>query len=107
VASTGRFTDAPSPNNGFALIWSHVFLMTGAQGYGVPESDLGVVVVLRHSAIPIAFRDSAWENTGSANISRSTIPRRRPRHCAILSRTLDRATCLCLKPHWKNSWREE
>ena len=53
--------DAPSPNNGFALIWSHVFLMTGAQGYGVPESELGVVVVLRHSAIPIAFRDDAWD----------------------------------------------
>ena len=53
--------DSPSPNNGFALIWSHVFLMTGAQGYGVPESDLGVVVVLRHSAIPIAFSDGAWE----------------------------------------------
>lgn len=53
--------DAPSPNNGFALIWSHVFLMTGAQGYNVPESELGVVVVLRHSAIPIAFSDGAWE----------------------------------------------
>jgi intracellular sulfur oxidation DsrE/DsrF family protein len=53
--------DAPSPNNGFALIWSHVFLMTGAQGYNVPESELGVVVVLRHSAIPIAFRDEAWD----------------------------------------------
>jgi intracellular sulfur oxidation DsrE/DsrF family protein len=53
--------DAPSPNNGFALIWSHVFLMTGAQGYDVPESELGVVVVLRHSAIPIAFSDGAWE----------------------------------------------
>ena len=53
--------DAPSPNNGFALIWSHVFLMTGAQGYGVPESDLGVVVVLRHAAIPIALKDDAWE----------------------------------------------
>ena len=25
--------DAPAPNNGFALIWSHVFLMTAAQGY--------------------------------------------------------------------------
>ncbi|HWA13017.1 MAG TPA: twin-arginine translocation signal domain-containing protein [Burkholderiales bacterium] len=53
--------DAPAPNNGFALIWSHVFLMTGAQGYNVPESELGVVVVLRHSAIPIAFADAAWE----------------------------------------------
>jgi intracellular sulfur oxidation DsrE/DsrF family protein len=53
--------DAPAPNNGFALIWSHLFLMTGAQGYNVPESELGVVVVLRHSAIPIAFSDGVWE----------------------------------------------
>ncbi len=53
--------DAPAPNNGFALIWSHVFLLTGAQGYNVSESDLGVVVVLRHSAIPIAFGDGVWE----------------------------------------------
>jgi intracellular sulfur oxidation DsrE/DsrF family protein len=53
--------DAPAPNNGFALIWSHVFLMTAAQGYNVPESELGVVVVLRHSAIPIAFSDGVWE----------------------------------------------
>jgi intracellular sulfur oxidation DsrE/DsrF family protein len=52
--------DTPAPNNGFALIWSHVFLMTGTQGYGVPESELGVVLVLRHTAIPIAFRDDAW-----------------------------------------------
>lgn len=52
--------DAPSPNNGFALTWSHVYLLTGAEGYNVPESELGVVVVLRHSAIPIAMRDEVW-----------------------------------------------
>lgn len=52
--------DAVEPNDGFSLIWSHVFLLTGAPGYGVPESDLGVVVVLRHSAIPIAFKDEVW-----------------------------------------------
>jgi intracellular sulfur oxidation DsrE/DsrF family protein len=34
--------------------------MTGAQGYGVPESDMGVVLVLRHDALPLAFNDSAW-----------------------------------------------
>lgn len=53
--------DAPAPNNGFALIWSHVFLVTGAQGYNVPESELGVVVVLRVKAIPIAFSDGVWK----------------------------------------------
>jgi hypothetical protein len=53
--------DMPDANGGFGLIWSHVFLMTGTQGYGVPESDLGVVLVLRHAAIPIAMQDSVWE----------------------------------------------
>lgn len=53
--------DMPEPNNGFGLTWSHVFLLTGAQGYGLPESELGVVVVLRHSAIPIALNDAMWD----------------------------------------------
>jgi intracellular sulfur oxidation DsrE/DsrF family protein len=52
--------DAPVANHGLPLIWSHVFLLTGTQGYGVSESDLGVVVVLRHSAIPVAFGDAVW-----------------------------------------------
>lgn len=52
--------DMPSANNGYGLVWSYVFLLTGAQGYDVPESDLGVVVVLRHAAIPIAMKDDVW-----------------------------------------------
>jgi len=53
--------DLPAANNGFGLIWSHIFLATGAQGYGVTESELGVVIVLRHAAIPIAFKDAVWD----------------------------------------------
>jgi intracellular sulfur oxidation DsrE/DsrF family protein len=52
--------DMPELNNGMGLAWSHVFLLTGAQGYGVPESDLGVVVILRYHALPLAFKDSVW-----------------------------------------------
>src|SRR5690242_17998948 len=52
--------DAPEPNGGFALITAWVFLLTAQQGYAVTESDLGVVVVLRHNAIPIALNDSLW-----------------------------------------------
>jgi intracellular sulfur oxidation DsrE/DsrF family protein len=52
--------DAPEPNGGFALITAWVFLHTGQIGYGVPESDLGVAVVLRHNAIPLAFNDAMW-----------------------------------------------
>jgi intracellular sulfur oxidation DsrE/DsrF family protein len=52
--------DAPSANEGFPLIFSYVFLLTGPHAYGVPENQLGVVLVLRHSAIPIAFSDPLW-----------------------------------------------
>ena len=41
-------------------MWSHVFLMTGAQAYAIPESELGVVLVLRHAAMPVARNDSMW-----------------------------------------------
>ena len=52
--------DAPQPHNGVPLMWSHVFLMTGAQAYAMPESELGVVRVLRHAAMPVARNDSMW-----------------------------------------------
>lgn len=52
--------DVPEPHNGMALMWSHVFLMTAAQAYKVTEAELGVVVVLRHAAMPLALNDSAW-----------------------------------------------
>jgi len=52
--------DMTEPNGGFGLIWSFVYLLTGPQAFGVPESDLGVVVVVRHNATPIALADAAW-----------------------------------------------
>lgn len=52
--------DMPELNSGYGLAWSYVFLLTGTQAYGCPESDLGVVLVLRHGAIPLAFDDSVW-----------------------------------------------
>ena len=52
--------DAPSANEGLPLMFSYVFLLTGPQAYGVPEDQLGVVLVLRHNAIPIAFSDPLW-----------------------------------------------
>jgi hypothetical protein len=52
--------DMPELNSGMGLVWSWAFRMTGAQGYAVPESDMGVVVVLRHDALPLAFEDSVW-----------------------------------------------
>lgn len=53
--------DMREPNDGMALAWTWVFLFTAPQAYGVPESDLGAAIVLRHNAIPVAFDDAAWK----------------------------------------------
>lgn len=52
--------DMREPNGGMALAWAWVYLFTGPPAYGVKESDLGVALVLRHNAIPVALNDAAW-----------------------------------------------
>jgi len=52
--------DMPEVNQGIGLVWSWAFFTTGAPAYGLAEKDLGVVIVLRHNAIPLAFNDAAW-----------------------------------------------
>ena len=51
--------DAPEVHEGMALVWSRVFLMTNKQ-VGVADNDVSAVIILRHSAIPIAMNDSLW-----------------------------------------------
>lgn len=51
--------DTPVVNNGFAFAWSRIFYLTNNET-GVPDSDISVMVVLRHEAIPLAFVDDAW-----------------------------------------------
>ena len=53
--------DMPEVNNGMGLIWSHVLRLTAPSAYGVGEDDIGIVVVLRHDAIPLALNDAMWE----------------------------------------------
>lgn len=53
--------DAVSPNEGFALVWSHVFLLTNAEASKIPERDMNDVVVLRHGAAILAFSDPIWK----------------------------------------------
>ena len=52
--------DLPEAHGGMGLMWSHVFMMTGAQAYGLPESEFGVVLALRHAAMPLALGDAMW-----------------------------------------------
>ena len=51
--------DATNHHDSFPLAWSRVFLSTN-NDTGTPDSDLGVVVILRHDAIPMAMEDSLW-----------------------------------------------
>src|SRR2546430_10330750 len=51
--------DATNQNDTFPLLWARIFLMTN-NATGTPNNDLGVVVVLRHEAIPLAMDDRLW-----------------------------------------------
>jgi len=62
ISGTQRVVlDVREPNDGMAIAWAWVYLFTGPQAYGVQESELGTVMVLRHNAIPFALNDAAWK----------------------------------------------
>jgi intracellular sulfur oxidation DsrE/DsrF family protein len=59
--------DATRPNEIMPFVWPRIFLMTNA-ATGSPESDCGVVVVLRHEAIGYAFNDKTWEKYNMGDV---------------------------------------
>lgn len=52
--------DVTEPNGLMPFAWPRVFLMTNGMT-GTNEKDTGVVVILRHNAIPYAMNNSLWE----------------------------------------------
>lgn len=52
--------DVTHPEGMMPFAWPRVFLITNG-ATGSPASDCGVVVVLRHNAIPFAFDNSIWK----------------------------------------------
>ena len=52
--------DVTQPHEIFPFAWPKVFLLTN-QATGTPEKECGVVVILRHNAIPYALNNSLWE----------------------------------------------
>ncbi len=52
--------DVSAPNGTSPFAWPRVFMMTNAKT-GTPENECGVVVVLRHSAVPYAMNHQLWE----------------------------------------------
>jgi hypothetical protein len=51
--------DTTGPHEIFPFAWAKVFMLTNA-ATGTPEKECGVVVILRHNAIPYAFPDNIW-----------------------------------------------
>jgi intracellular sulfur oxidation DsrE/DsrF family protein len=51
--------DVPEPNGIFPFAWPRIFLATNA-ATGTTEKDCGIVVVLRHNAIPYAMDHHLW-----------------------------------------------
>ena len=51
--------DATQPHELMPFAWPKIFLVTNA-ATGTPEKDCGVVVVLRHDAIPYALNSDLW-----------------------------------------------
>jgi intracellular sulfur oxidation DsrE/DsrF family protein len=51
--------DATRPHEIMPFVWPRIFLVTNT-ATGTAEKDCGVVVVLRHDAIPYAFEDRLW-----------------------------------------------
>jgi intracellular sulfur oxidation DsrE/DsrF family protein len=52
--------DVTQPHETFPFAWPKVFLLTNGQT-GTSEKDCGIVVVLRHNAIPYAMGNQLWE----------------------------------------------
>lgn len=52
--------DCTAPHTILPFAWPRVFLLTNA-ATGTPDKDCGVVVILRHEAIPYAFENKVWE----------------------------------------------
>ncbi len=55
-----QVADWPDVNNGMGLIFTLGFLVSTPVGFGVPASDVGAVLVIRHDTIPIVLNDAMW-----------------------------------------------
>ena len=66
--------DVPKPHGVYPFAWPRVFMMTNVNT-GTPENDLGVVVVLRHDAIPYAMEDRLWSKYNFGEVFKATDPK--------------------------------
>ena len=65
--------DATQPHEIYPFAWPRVFMITNGMT-GTPESDCGVVVVLRHTAIGYAMEDKLWAKYGFGELFKADDP---------------------------------
>lgn len=53
--------DAPEPNSGFPSVFAATYIRTMTDTYMLPPNGAQAVVVLRHSAMPMALTDALWD----------------------------------------------
>ncbi len=61
---TGRYRavfDSPEIEDGTAIFNAYTFMQGFESMYGVRDADVNAVIVVRHSAIPMAFDDAIWD----------------------------------------------
>jgi hypothetical protein len=62
-----NFIDASTVSGaGEAMLYANNLYEANKTGYSLPESDIAVVVCLRHFATAFAFNDAIWEKYGKA-----------------------------------------
>ena len=66
--------DATQPHEIMPFAWPKVFLLTNG-ATGTPASDCGVVVVLRHAAIPYAMDSSLWAKYNFGEVFKAMDPK--------------------------------
>jgi intracellular sulfur oxidation DsrE/DsrF family protein len=58
--------DTTSPQGlGSALSYGNNYFVASQDGYGLGNSDLALVIVVRHNSTPFAYSDAMWEKYGT------------------------------------------
>lgn len=73
LPGTHRFIfDSTSPEAvNLALTFANNYFTANQSGYGLKDSDLAVVLVMRHAATPFAYNDAMWGKYGAAITQRT------------------------------------
>jgi intracellular sulfur oxidation DsrE/DsrF family protein len=75
LAGQHRFVfDTTSPDGfGGALLYTNNFFLANQTGYGLKDSDLAVVIVVRHNSTQFAYNDAMWAKYGTVLGQRANV----------------------------------